>query len=657
MPTLAFPGAEGFGCYAQGGRGGPLYTVTTLDDSDGSEDRQGTLRHAIEQAPRPVVVAFDPDLCGTIKLRKKLKIEGSHITIDGSGAHGAGICIAEAPVMVIGEHIIVRYLRFRGAGGGEKTSYQGDAITIRGPSNHVIVDHCSTSWGTDEVLSVNPEDGTRATNITIQWCIISEPLGTDGAGKRHRFASIFSGGDDDRLSVLHCFFVHFNSRGPRVGHHEVAGSDRLPCYLDFRGNLLYNGGDQWGYNGEPTNVPNRMNFVRNVYVSGPDTQHHTYIFFEKGSTAARAFFSHNTIDGSTTDLGDHYDLVRFDTDRWTESQIEEYMATPEFEVPLSTVTPGSSRQVYQEVLEGAGCTLPARDAVDARLVSECQNPTGSGGAGGTLVTPESLRTMPERYVPPRLCVRRRAVLCYTEKNHSALINDAQYIGDLLREHGYDIRVRNSATKSNYRSLMKWLVDGMQRGDRAFFYSGSHGAQVGDDSDGPTSDTEADGKDEGIITADGKKLRDDDVRKRLTGCVADGAYLVAVITSCHSGTMADMEHNYWWKKRKDSSTGKIELSWRHRDDGYHDETGNVVVYTACEDSESTWNHTYGQLGRKHTALGGAFLLAMGPGGSVGEEGTHKDLLHHITRLHATEDIDCTPCLACHPKRYYREKVTL
>ena len=52
---LAFPGAEGFGAFARGGRGGKVYRVTTLADYDpgGEPIIAGSLREAIEaEGPR-----------------------------------------------------------------------------------------------------------------------------------------------------------------------------------------------------------------------------------------------------------------------------------------------------------------------------------------------------------------------------------------------------------------------------------------------------------------------------------------------------------------------------------------------------------------------------------------------------------------------------
>ena len=140
---LAFPGAEGFGRYTTGGRGGNVYHVTTLEDGN----QKGTLRWANDQQGAKTIVF---DVSGTIFLKSPLQIS-PNTTVAGQTAPGDGICVADYPVTVSSNNII-RYMRFR-LGNREVAHHEGDGLGGSRCSN-VIIDHCSVSWSIDECLSV-----------------------------------------------------------------------------------------------------------------------------------------------------------------------------------------------------------------------------------------------------------------------------------------------------------------------------------------------------------------------------------------------------------------------------------------------------------------------------------------------------------------------
>ncbi len=347
----AFPGAEGAGAYAMGGRGGRVFIVTSLED-----DGPGTLRQAVKaKGPRTVVFAVS----GTIRLKSNLTIRNDFITIAGQTAPGGGISLRDYPLVVAASHVVIRHVRSRL---GSVSAQEADAITIF-DGKHIILDHVSASWSTDESLSVSfkwKEGMTGLDNVTVQWSVIAESLNKSVHAKGdHGYGTLARGSFGSRYSFHHNLWASHTARMPRPGNFENQTVDPVGAFMDFRNNVFFNWkgtgkGGASGYNAD-TDAVTAYNFVNNYYVPGPNsTGAHA---FDEKSPVARAWFAGNWMNHA--EPADPWSLV-------TGVQVDGYRQSAP--IPMAPITTEPADAAFRAVLARAGAG-PVRDSVDDRIMA------------------------------------------------------------------------------------------------------------------------------------------------------------------------------------------------------------------------------------------------------------------------------------------------
>lgn len=361
--AVAFPGAEGFGKYTRGGRGGKVYIVVTLNDKGA-----GSFREAAEAKGLRIIVFA---VSGTIHLETKLSIKAD-VTIAGQTAPGDGICLADQPVGLGGDNIIVRYVRFRMGDkyqrGGMIDGNGGDDAFGGTRRKNIIIDHCSLSWSTDEVLSVYGGDST-----TLQWNLIAEPLNYsyhfetgDKDYEQHGYGAIWGG---KHSSFHHNLFADCNSRTPRFD-----GIRNIPeenC--DFRNNVIYN----WGHNNVYAGEGGTYNIVNNYYRPGPDTKTTVKTRIANPWNKPPSIpFGKYYIDGNY--MEDANDIT---DNNWKGIVPEKGMPgdiqVMKMDKPLSVVkvTTQSAKEAYSMVMKYAGASYK-RDTLDERIINDVRKKTG-----------------------------------------------------------------------------------------------------------------------------------------------------------------------------------------------------------------------------------------------------------------------------------------
>lgn len=341
--TDAFPGAEGYGRKAAGGRGGRIIMVTSLADAG-----PGSLRACID-ASGPRVCIFR--VGGVIRYTTKRPIiSNPYITIAGQTAPGGGILLTHAggkdaftPLVVKNTHdVIIRDIRVRPDRRGEQRE-ANSGITIEN-SRNVILDHVSTSWSLDE----NVGNYAQNDNVTISNSIFAE-----GIPKHDKCALLAS----DPVGPQHTSFIrnlcaHNGDRNPDINF------PRGSC-VEVINNVLYDGvvefAEIWeSYGGTPVSI------VGNYFKAGPSTKPdyaHGLVYQSVGSVGhARLYDRDNVFDGLTP-----------------ENAGVQAIRVPAPPCPL-TIRPTSPQQAYATVLAQSGA-LP-RDGVDTRIVREAATRTG-----------------------------------------------------------------------------------------------------------------------------------------------------------------------------------------------------------------------------------------------------------------------------------------
>lgn len=362
---LAFPGAEGYGRFATGGRGGVVYHVTNLSN----DLLPGSLRYGMTEIEGPRTIVFD--VSGLIVMDFGSIFCDPYVTLAPQTAPGKGICLKHSNLN-IGKETICRFLRARHGYGDT-----GNAMGMTG-ADHSIVDHTTAAWGTDETFS-----SRGAKNISFQYNIIAEALGIAdhknySTGTNHGYAATIDGKIG---SHHHNLLVNCNGRNWSMGG-GMDGENRAIGQLDLFNNVCYN------WNGRTTDGGcHEVNFVNNYYKMGPDTKR-TELFIQQYENVGtidskwQAYIAGNIRENKNHTLtndkyGDTYKYSLSNGAVDPNKRTDEYAYKTFVDTPFfpSYAEIHTAKDAFKIVTSDAGAIMPCRDNLHLRVVDETINGT------------------------------------------------------------------------------------------------------------------------------------------------------------------------------------------------------------------------------------------------------------------------------------------
>lgn len=349
----AFPGAEGYGRHAIGGRWGEVYQVTTLADSG-----KGSLRDAVSKPNRIVIFKVS----GIIKLESPLSFS-KNLTIAAQTAPGNGVVVYGNRVSFSGaDNLICRYLRIRMGTNGKEGK---DAAGIAYGSN-MIFDHLSVTWGRDECFSINgdskrPDDQPR--NITIQNSFIGQGL------QPHSCGGLIQTTLTNGVTLYRNLYIDNKTRNPKV-----KGLNQ------FVNNVLYNWGNGGGYIMGDTQQKSDADIRNNYFIVGPTRNYDGKRLgaaapFTRYNQNFSVYLSGNFYDNNTDGMLNGRELRQDDCMKKSVVNGEEVVVSPTFLEHPSDIHPlinglMTAQEVYEWIVRNGGASLPARDEIDTYLIDE-----------------------------------------------------------------------------------------------------------------------------------------------------------------------------------------------------------------------------------------------------------------------------------------------
>ena len=335
-----FPGAMGHGTETKAGRGGQIIRVTNLNDSGA-----GSLRAAID-ASGPRIIVFE--VSGTIHLKSDLKISTPYITLAGQTAPSPGINLRGAGVRISTHDVLVQHIRIRtGDDPSGPTPSNRDTLQVLGPNAYnVVVDHVSGCWSVDETMST----WYAVNNITFSNNLLSEALSNSLHSKGSHSMGVLIG-NHAKVTFIRNLVAHCAGRNPRIlGDTEAAVIN----------NVYYNARTTSNFGSIGSDVgPTWLTAVGNRFIAGPNTGDSAVGWKVESSApgGTQLYFEDNQAPG-----GSH-------------KSTSKAVSTPPVWHESLSAYPAS--QVEDMVLGNAGARPADRDAVDARVISEVRNRTGT----------------------------------------------------------------------------------------------------------------------------------------------------------------------------------------------------------------------------------------------------------------------------------------